>query len=47
MVRNQFSVVPRRALEELRAYFIRRGLLMKSIEQQDIEQMKRNPPGTP
>jgi len=39
---NQFQVVPRRISSHLRTYFIRRGELMRQIEQKDIEQMKQN-----
>jgi len=46
MVQNQFMVVPRSALAELRAYLVRRGLLMQQIEQKDLEQMRKTPAGT-
>jgi hypothetical protein len=42
MARNQFEVVPRRSLSDFRAYLIRRRALMHKIEQQDIEQLKKD-----
>lgn len=39
---NQFQVVPRQISSHLRAYFFRRGDLMRQIEQKDIEQMKQD-----
>jgi len=39
---NQFQVVPHQISSQMRAYFLRRGDLMRQIEQKDIEQMKQN-----
>ena len=41
MVRNQFTVVPRRAATELAAYFENRGALMRHIEQEDVRQLRQ------
>ena len=39
---NQFQVVPHQISSKMRAYFLRRGDLMRQIEQEDLEQMKQN-----
>jgi hypothetical protein len=40
MVRDQFAEVPQRITQSLESYFLRRGELMRKIEQEDIEQQK-------
>ena len=40
MVHNQFVEVPERMTQSLEMYFLRRGEMMKNIEQKDIEQQK-------
>jgi hypothetical protein len=40
---NQFFVVPAQISSQLRSYLFRRSGMMRQIEQQDIEQMKRVP----
>ncbi|MBZ5527511.1 MAG: hypothetical protein LAN71_06390 [Acidobacteriia bacterium] len=43
MIHNQFSVVPRKLAHDLNSYFFRRGDLMHTIEQKDIEQLHAPP----
>jgi len=45
MIHNQFFVVPGRLTHDLSSYFLRRGDLMRAIEQKDIEQL--HPPSPP
>jgi len=47
MIHNQFSVVPRKLGHDLSSYFFRRGDLMRTIEQKDIEQLHTPPPPHP
>jgi hypothetical protein len=47
MIHNQFSVVPRKLAHDLNSYFFRRGDLMRTIEQKDIEQLHATPPPHP
>jgi hypothetical protein len=44
MMRNQFLVVPRQITTQLDSYLFRRKALMQQIEQQDVDQLKQNPP---
>jgi hypothetical protein len=41
---NQFTVVPRQAGHTLKNYFTRRGRLMNRIEQEDVNQLKKQQP---
>jgi len=41
---NQFYVVPGQLTSHLHSYFLRRGELMRQIEQRDIEQLKEDSP---
>jgi hypothetical protein len=43
MIHNQFSVVPRQLSATFQRYLFRRKDLMNQIEQQDIQQLKKNP----
>lgn len=43
---NQVAVVPKEAAQTLRAYFMRRKLLMDHIEQQDVHQLKQQQSGS-
>jgi Dolichyl-phosphate-mannose-protein mannosyltransferase len=42
---NQVAVVPKEAAQTLKAYFMRRKLLMDHIEQQDVHQLKQQQGG--
>jgi hypothetical protein len=44
MIRNQFLVVPQQITTQLDTYLFRRKALMQQIEQQDVDQLKQNPP---
>jgi hypothetical protein len=39
---NQFYVVPGQLTSHLHSYFLRRGALMRQIEQRDIEPLKKD-----
>ena len=44
MVYNQFFVVPRQLTAEFAKFLFKRKALMKQIEEQDLQQLKKNPP---
>jgi len=44
MVYNQFFVVPRQLTAEFEKFLFKRKTLMKQIEEQDLQQLKKNPP---
>jgi hypothetical protein len=44
MIRNQFLVVPQQITRQLDTYLFRRKAMMQQIEQQDVDQLKQNPP---
>ena len=42
---NQVYVVPRELSADLHRYFSKRKAFMQQIEQRDIKELERNPPG--
>lgn len=44
MIYNQFFVVPRQLTGDLQRFLFKRKALMKQIEEQDLQQLKENPP---
>jgi hypothetical protein len=44
VARNQFTVVPTQLSASLQRYLFKRKALMKEIEEQDLQQLEKNPP---